>query len=830
MILITLWHLLKIDLYLLMEAILETRKAITKTQCSHCGDDCIGQRWKIEDKIFCCGGCKLVFEILHEHKLERFYTLNDNAGVSRKESRSQTYEYLDDPSIIEKFISHKQGSELIVWLSLPSIHCSSCLWLLENISRINEGIKHSKVNFLEKKALIHFDSEVISLRQLVELLSKIGYTPHISLNDWDGNKSKNDNSSLFYKLGVSGFAFGNIMLLSFPEYLGLGELDDILSKYIRYFNVLLILPIVFYCARDYLTSAWNSLFQKHLNIDVPISLGIIALFLKSIFDIFTGIGSGYLDSLAGLVFFLLIGKWFKAITYQRIRFDLDYRSYFPIATSLLENGVEKKIGLKKIVLGDLLRIRHGEIIPTDGLLLSKQVKIDYSFVTGESEPIQVTANEKVYSGGKIIGDMAEVKVLKTVSTSYLTQLWNDSSFKKKNISNGISEINKNIAKYFTITIIVISLLSFLYHSFSDLSLAVHVFATVLIIACPCAVALTMPFTFGNIIRLFSQKNIFFKNTQVIEDCSRINSIVFDKTGTITKASKKSIEYAGTELSDYQKKLIGSLANNSIHTLSKSISEAFGAQDYSTVSNFKEHNGLGIEGNVDGKYIKIGSRQFFPPELRYAQDTIAVEANTLVQIDHKIVGGFTTVSKFRVGLSSILNRLDTYYSLSLISGDNDNDENYLRDLYGNWNSILFENSPFDKLNFIKGLQTENHNVAMIGDGLNDAGALSQSNIGISISEDTSNFTPACDIIIGAENFSKIPLIFSICKKAVRIIYFTYGIAFIYNLIGIGFAVQGLLSPVIAAILMPLSSITVVLIGVLSSTALFKSIYDQDHSLG
>jgi len=795
----------------------------TKRHCTHCGDDC---RQDVivtsAEEVFCCVGCQTVYQILHDHNLGKFYNINVNAGQSQKNFQVKNYEYLDDKKTQESLCSFIGDSVVSISLSLPSIHCSSCIWLIENISRINDGITHATVNYLEKKVMIHYDPAKISLKQVAELLSKIGYPPYISLNDTDDSSVKKIDRSIYYKLGISGFVFGNIMLLSFPEYLGMNAHTDSLPVFIRIINIILVLPVIFYCAHDYFSSSLQSLKQKHLNIDLPISIGILALFSKSLLDIMTNAGPGYLDSLAGLVFFLLIGKWFQSITYNRIKFDLDYKSYFPIAATILIDGKEKKLPLNDIKPKDILRIRHGELIPTDGKLLSNHAKIDYSFVTGEEDPILVEQHSTVYSGGKIVGSMVEVEVEKTVVTSYLTQLWNDTSLKETSHSGNVSSINETVAKYFTASILMIAILSFGYHSLTDIDMALNVFISVLIIACPCAVALSIPFTFGNIIRLLSLKNIFFKNTTIVEKCNEITYVVLDKTGTITNTKNEYEKYIGQALSPLQKQLIASVSTHSTHSASQMISNYLSDVDPLFAYDIEETTGVGIQGQVQQKQIKIGSAKFFLEqdvadfERRYPDED---QYNVYIQIDDEIVGAFTKKSHFKANLASIIGSLADTKLVSLVSGDNDTDKNYLQTIFKRWDYLLFQKSPFEKLDFIKKL-SKKHKVAMVGDGLNDAGALMQSHVGIAVSQNASHFTPASDIILDSDQLEKLPDIFSICHSAVNIIYASYTIAICYNIVGLSFAIQGLLSPVIAAILMPLSSITVVVFGYVMSSLLIK----------
>ena len=311
---------------------------------------------------------------------------SSSPGTSFKKEKTGDLWFLDDPEMLERLIDFRDGSIAKITFRLPQIHCSSCLWLLERLYHLNRGIMDSRVNFLQKRATITFNIESISLRELVALLADIGYKPDLQLDLAEGDDRQATDRTIYYQLGIAGFIFGNVMLFSFPEYLGLE--DSFFYRGFGYLNLLFSLPVVLYCARDYWRSALLGIRQRHLNIDVPITLGILALFLRSTYEILSGVGAGYLDSLAGLVFFLLIGKWFQQFTYDQLNFARDYRSYFPLSVSKKEAGAWRSIPLQKVVVGDILLVRNQELIPVDGKLLLQPAAIDYSFVTGENDPVQ----------------------------------------------------------------------------------------------------------------------------------------------------------------------------------------------------------------------------------------------------------------------------------------------------------------------------------------------------------------------------------------------------------------------------------------------------------
>ncbi|MDO9260962.1 MAG: heavy metal translocating P-type ATPase metal-binding domain-containing protein, partial [Flavobacteriaceae bacterium] len=498
-------------------------------KCFHCGLETKEKGYIIEEKIFCCNGCKTVFEILNQHELHCYYDFEQSPGVIPKELKNK-YNYLDSPEIVEKILDFYDGTTCVVEFYIPNIHCSSCIWVLENLDRFNAGIKNSLVNFPLKTLRVTYKVSEISLKQLVEFIASIGYEPQISLEDAIGTKKKVSNT-LIYKLSVAAFVFGNVMLLSFPEYFEIEEYW--LERYknvFRYLNFVMILPIVFYSATDYYISAYKGLKSRMLNIDVPITLGIIALFLRSVYEIVFDVGPGYFDSIAGLLFFLLLGKFFQQRTYNYLSFERDFKSYFPIAvTAITKDGEEISKQIQHLKLGDRILIRNEELVPVDGIMMNGEATLDYSFVTGESYPIKKESGEKIFAGGKQLSGIFEMEVIHEVSQSYLTQLWSNTIFQKNTHKTIKTHIDK-VSKYFTIVVLTIAFGSGLFWYFADVSKAIFVFTAVLIITCPCALALVSPFSLGNILRIFGQKQFYLKNAQVIEQLTKIDTIIFDKTG------------------------------------------------------------------------------------------------------------------------------------------------------------------------------------------------------------------------------------------------------------------------------------------------------------
>ncbi len=798
-----------------------TKKLIS---CTHCGEECPPNLFTLEDKSFCCAGCQTVFQLLNENGLSDFYQLEDKAGISFKNQSKNRYDWLDEPNIIKQLIDYEDEEITKITLQMPQIHCISCVWLLENLSRLNPAVISAKVNFLKREAYITFDHNDISLRELAELLSLIGYAPSIDLHELNKPSKPARDRTLSYQIGLAGFAFGNIMLFSFPEYLGLEAAEtDWFRPVFGFLNLALAIPVLLYSGKDYLRSAWHGLQQKTMNIDVPVSLGMLTLFGRSAYEIISQTGSGYFDSLAGLIFFLLIGKWFQRRTYNQLTFDRDYESYFPVAATVVTEMGEKSVSLPALKIGDLLRIRHGEIIPADGILHSAHAAIDYSFVTGEAEAVQKKKGDLLYAGGRQTEAGIDIQITKKPSQSYLLQLWNNEAFTEK--SNKTSLLADRVGKYFTYVILFIAFITLTFWLLQgDISTAINAFTAVLIIACPCAVALAIPFTFGTSLRFLSKQKMYLKNTSIIERMSDIDAVVFDKTGTITTGEKREIEYRGFQLPFHLKAVICALAQQSGHPLSRQIA-AWGMVNREdakmTVLDFKEVVGKGISGNVNGLFCRLGNQEFIG--LSYMPKEHK-NARVFVSIEGEFFGSFSFPSIHRPGLSKVLNWAKSKGEVYLLSGDNEREQIELSPLFGEDN-LHFSQSPQQKLDFIKALQDKGKKVLMLGDGLNDAGALQQSEVGIVVAENVNNFVPACDIIISAEKFTQIPDMSNYAVASLRVVYAAYFLAFCYNIVGLSYAVTGTLSPVVAAILMPLSSLTIVIFGVIGSQLAARKTLDK-----
>ncbi len=774
--------------------------------CFHCGEDCPDRSLYFDEKYFCCNGCLAVYQLLIESGLCNYYELNPTAGVNRRmETRQGKFDFFDDEKVCNELITFRENGQARISFYIPTIHCSSCIYLLENLHLVCPGVVRTDVQFLKKEISIVFNESEATVRKIVETLDRIGYEPFINLSQSTKKEKPRKNRSLIYRLGVAGFCFGNIMLFSIPEYFSsTAASEPYLESVFRYLNVLFSIPVFFYSASPFFVSAFKGIRQRHLNIDVPVALAIAATFVRSLTDVFIHDGGGFFDAMSGIVLFMLAGRVLQERTQQYLFFDRDYKDYFPMAVMTIDkNRNQKATLLADLRVDDHLLIHNNELVPADSLLIKGKCLIDYSFVTGESLPVEKKPGELIYAGGRQIAGAAEMRVVKTTDASHLMKLWSrelDDEHQEK-LDTKKSFVHK-LARNFTIIVLIIAAVSALYwwqHNTSRIWPAV---TAVLIIACPCGLLLTSTFTNGHVLNLLSKNGLHLRNAGIIERFGSIKKIVFDKTGTLTSSECMNASYEGKSLSESEKEELASVIRPSLHSFRNAVLACLGKEGKEEARDFRESPGLGIEGFVNGTFYRIGIAAYFDHEPKISN------AGTQLYIykNEKEIGYFLLTQGLRPGLESMFERLKRNISFYLFSGDEPHQQNFFRRIFGD--NMHFRLSPVEKLSQVGTLKFSNQPLAMVGDGLNDAGALKKSDVGICITDDISRFTPAGDAILDGSRLSMLDKFIQFCSKSKNTIRICFFISVIYNISGLFFAVQGTLSPLIAAILMPLSTLTIV----------------------
>ncbi|HNE79489.1 MAG TPA: heavy metal translocating P-type ATPase [Flavobacteriales bacterium] len=778
---------------------------LTKVKCYHCGDPCAEEHRTHDGQDFCCQGCVVVYDLLHEAGLTDYYALGERPGTKQRSSvDEQRPELFALQEVRSRFVEFSEGGVTRARFNVPQMHCSSCIWLLENLHRIDPAVVRSRVSFADKELSITFHEDKLTLPDLVRLLRRIGYGPRTT----NPGKTRGGVPRLLYiRLGVAGFIFGNTMLFSFPEYLGAdGEAG--LKTGLQWLSVLFSIPVVFFLSTDFFRGAWAGIRNRRVNIDQPIALGIVALWTRSLHDVLTGTGPGYFDSLAGLLFFLLIGRWYQAHTYRALRFDRALDDFLPIIVLRKSGTEETPVKVTDLKPGERIIVRDQELVPVDAILRAGTGHIDNSFITGEPLPVRKNEGDTIKAGGRQRGAAIELEVLRNFADSRLKQLWaeQESAHERPVMPRMIDAV----ARRFTMAVLLIALGAGLYWWSRDPAQVWPVVTAVLIVACPCALALSMPFAYGHTIRLMGKRGLFLRDSEVVERMARVDMVVFDKTGTLTTREAHELTWHGTPLNIEEYDRVRALARNSTHPLSVVLATTphpgrrqEGNIPAWSATDVQEQAGQGIRGTVGGRTVRIGAAAFCMAEETPRESG---EAHVHVAIDGRPRGYFSIRKRARSGIVEAVLRLRERMPLALLTGDSQVDPG-LSDAFGA-GSIRTGCSPMDKQRGIHEAQGRGRCVLMVGDGLNDAGALAQADVGITVTETSAALPPASDAIMDGPAIAGLPHFLRMARRARRIVIASLCISLGYNIIGVSLAVAGHMTPLIAAILMPLSSISVV----------------------
>ena len=769
------------------------------TTCRHCGDPVPVERVDSGSGPFCCAGCLAVFELIRREGLDHYYRCAETPGRSQREAATRApdrFSSLDDPAVAAAFLEFDDGEIVRACLPVPALHCASCVWLLERLWKLHHGVLASEVDLLRQSIRVTFRPGVTSLRAIAERLATLGYEPTVTIEHAVAAVPA-ARRRLYRQLGVAGFAFGNIMIFSIPRYANGGPLEPGFERLFDTLNLAFALPVLLFSASHWFTGAWRAVRARHVTLDFPVALGLSVIFARSVFDIATGSGEGYLDSFTGLVFFLLLGRLFQQKTFEQMAFDRSYRSFFPLSVRVERAGGCDVRPIAALVPGDHIVVRPQELVPADAVLLDGGGAVDYAFATGEQTPVAVTAGEAVRAGGRVTGRTLRLRVTRAVSHSRLASLW-ASPVLGGSKPSAYAAVTDRFGLWFTVLAVGLAAAA-AWWWWPDAGMSARVATAVLIIACPCALTLAAPVTLGTALGRLGQHGFYARTSDVVFALGQIDTIAFDKTGTLTSAAAPVVvEHGGLNEADWR--LARALACESVHPVSRALCDA--GVGHGTVTELNEQPGHGVSGVVDGRQVRIGSAAFAGAGVEVPADVTAVSVGDRI-------GWARVAVPERAGIEEAVRSLARTHQLSLISGDNEREAGRWAPVFGD--AMAFRQSPEAKLEAVQALSRQGRRVLMLGDGLNDAGALAAAHVGVAVSDATACVVPACDAVIAGSRVRDLGAVLWYARCARHVILLAFVISVLYNVVALGLAVSGALTPLASAILMPVSSLTVVGLG-------------------
>ncbi|MCG8487489.1 MAG: heavy metal translocating P-type ATPase [Chromatiales bacterium] len=807
--------------------------------CFHCQlpipseDEVIGQI-EGEKQHFCCLGCKAVCEAIYDAGLEGFYQRTPDGTSLAPPPDIPTELALYDLDDVQAEFVGELGEERDIHLLIEGIHCAACVWLIEHTLNPVPGIISAQVNLSGKRLHVRWHNSAISLSQIIQRLGQIGYAAVPYDPEAAEGAIKKQNRHLLYRMAFAAFGMMNLMWISIALYAGASEGE--FRSLFHWIGFALATPVLLYSGYPFYKGAWSGLRNMHLGMDLPIAIGATITYLYSLYITLTGstVGEVYYDTVVNFLFVILVGRYLEAMSKrqavaatQRL-LDLQPR----VATRLSPDGVEEVVPIRAITLGERVLIKPGERVPVDGIVMSGESSIDEAMLTGESQAIDKKSGDKV-SAGTINGTGAiQVEVsglLKNTALGRIISLVEDAQGSKAPIQC----LADQIVPWFVAVTLTLATLTFLYWVNNDFEIALLAATSVLIITCPCAFGLATPMSIAVASGLGAKYGILVKNGEVFETLSTINHVIFDKTGTLTEGGLSVVGiYTDTEqwqegddrVSESVVELMALLAaveRQSEHPTAESVvnwDEAFNSlQIRYRCNDFKALPGLGVTGQVNDRQLTIGNLSLLEREDCRMSEKLEQLARQLdeqgigwfrVAVNNKETALVAVEDRIRPDAKALIGSLKAEgIAVTLLSGDRRHAAEAIAERLGGM-EVIAEVLPEEKDQVVSQLQSDGHRVAMVGDGVNDAPALVRADVGIAMGSGTDVSIASADIVLMSSELERVRLAIGLSRRALLTIRQNIGISITYNIIMVPLAMAAVVTPLVAAISMPLSSLAVI----------------------
>ena len=787
--------------------------------CAHCG--LAVPRGRVapdRERSFCCSGCETVWGVLHEHGLERYYDLRDRAPVVRDALAnvgSRTYREFDDAAFHELFVRADSGGLLRTELYLEGVHCAACVWLVEKVPVVIPGVAQARVDLRRQTATVTWDPGATTLSAIARFLDSLGYPAHpfrgIALAEVRGREDR----ALLARIAVAGFSAGNVMLMAFALYGA--QLHGMEPEYRRLFewgSLLVALPSILWSAQVFYRGAWASLRTRALHMDVPVTLGILAGSLWGAWRVFTGGGDVYFDSVTALILLLLAGRWVQRVQQRRAAdaAELLY-ALTPSAARRIENGLAVEVPLAVLAAGDRVEVRAGDSVPADGVILEGRSDLDRSLLTGESRPAAVGPGDRVHAGTVNRSSRLVVEVETTgedTRVGRLMRLVEEAGRRRAPVVRAADRL----ASSFVAVVLALAAITAVVWWWIEPARAVDHAVALLVVTCPCALGLATPLAVSAAIGRAGRLGILVKGGDVVERLSRPGTLILDKTGTLTEGRTRLIAWHGDE--DCRRPL-AALESHVHHPIARAMVDAEGELPAAEIEVLEAQGG-GVRGVVDGRELAAGSVRWTEERFGALPEWAArhvAGAGRQGRTPVVVVSGGTVAAvaefgdRVRPGAADTVARLTREgWTVTIESGDHSDVVHAVAAEVGiDRDRARGERLPEDKLDAVRAALSGGP-VVMVGDGVNDAAALSGATVGVAVHGGAEAAMAAADVYLSRQGLAPLETLLDGSRRTLRVIRRNLALSLVYNALGATLAMAGWISPLTAAILMPLSSLTVI----------------------
>lgn len=755
---------------------------------------------------FCCPACLAISQTIHTAGLDDYYL---QRSESASKAQTQDFSCWDNISLQQAFVSNYSNEELQTELYIEGMHCTACAWLIEQHLSNQTGITLANVNYQEQKLTLRWQQQSHALSGIMQAINNIGYIPHPYQQDQIQQAQKLQSKKQLTRIGITALLMMQIVMLAIGLYAGdfLGIRDEY-RHLLGIASLAFSLPLLYFSALPFFSSAFLALRQGHLNMDFNISLAIIGLYGSSIYSVYSRSGDIYFDSVAMLCLFISIARYIELKSRQKLQTQ---QGLLPKTATLIlpatdtDNGVaqHKELPLTDINAGDTLLIKAGETVALDGIVTSGSSSVSEAFINGESQAIVKQCGDTVFAGSQNHDGLLHVEVTATSSHCLVNKI---TELSKNNEKPRIEVAANHIASIFTAVVLVFSIITYLFWFLRGSEEAFWIALSVLVISCPCALSLAAPTALSAIQYRLRQQGLLIRSAHVLTSIDSIDHVIFDKTGTLTcgELKLKQQKTLGPRSAHIYYDIASSLESFSNHPISHAFtSKALQAK------KVELRNAEGIIGQVEGQSYRLGSPSFCQQWL--PNITIPNTQNMLIGLcnQQQLLAWFELEDAIRPQAFSLSQQLQKMqFTLHIFSGDSSHDVQYTAEQLG-ITDYHQGCSPEQKLNLLKSLQNNGAKTLMMGDGINDAPVLSQSHISVAFFHSSDWLKNSADIILLNNDLTKIYDLLTYTKAFKHIYWQNFSWALIYNGLAIPFAMAGWVSPMIAAIGMSLSSVIVVL---------------------
>ena len=799
--------------------------------CFHCGlplppGHTFSEVIQGEERHFCCFGCQSVCSAIYEAGLEGFYQRTPEGTLLAPPPEPPSDIGLYDLDEVQEEFIRELGEEREIHLLVEGIHCAACVWLIERTLGAIDGVISAQVNLAGKRLLLRWDNKRIKLSSLIGRLGAIGYAAVPFDPEVAEGSIRKQNRALLFRMAFAGFAMMNLMWISIALYTGAGTADE--GQFLGLFQWLgfaLATPTLFYAGWPFLKGAWSGLRHWHLTMDLPIAIGASTTYLYSVYITLnqSSVGDVYFDTVVNFMFVILVGRYLEAMSKRHaVAASQRLLDLQPKVASLLKDGEEKVVPIRTIVPGDTVLVKAGNKIPVDGQVMDGRSKVDESMLSGESEPVSKTSGSTVSAGTVNLSSALTVTVsgtLKDTSLGKIIQLVEEAQASKAPIQCTADRI----VPWFVLITLLLAATTFIWWVGTDLELALMAATSVLIITCPCAFGLATPMAIAVAAGQGARNGILVKNGEVLEVLSHVNHVVFDKTGTLT-TGKMSVQQVVTAEPWNEAELLRLAAvveRYSEHSIARAIVEAAEARHIDignkSPERFEGQPGSGVAAVVDGHTVIIGTSTWLEqrqiaPEEAFSSTAGELERQAFscvhVAVDGHYAGLIAIADQLRPDARSLVDSLRAVgIRMTLLSGDRRRVAEAVAAQLGGM-EVIAEVLPQDKDRVIARLQEQGDWVAMVGDGVNDAPALIRANVGIAVGSGTDVSVESADIVLMSDELDKVRLATALSRRTLRTIRQNIGLSITYNIIMIPLAMMAVITPLFAAIAMPISSLLVI----------------------